>query len=201
MLLYDFPGSPNTYKVRLLLEFLDLDYDTRTVDIMNEEQNEDWFREINPRGQVPALEDGDLVLWDSQAILLYLAEAYDDKARWWPRMASDRGEITQWLTLAADEHEKGVGDTMRIEQMGIPGDPEFTRKLAARGFRIMQEQLATNEWLALASPTLADVACYPWTRMASVAEVSLKEYPAIRDWMDRFENLNGYLPPPQSESN
>ncbi|MEQ8233856.1 MAG: glutathione S-transferase N-terminal domain-containing protein, partial [Gammaproteobacteria bacterium] len=81
MKLYTFEESGNSYKVRLLLAFLGVACEQVDVDLMTDEQHGDPFLSINPRGEVPALVDGDLVLCDPAAILFYLAGRYG--GGWW----------------------------------------------------------------------------------------------------------------------
>jgi glutathione S-transferase len=77
--LYHCEGTPNSVKITLTLEELGLKYTTQTVDITKNEQKEPWFLEINPNGRVPALKDGDLRIFESGAIMLYLTDKYDDE--------------------------------------------------------------------------------------------------------------------------
>src|SRR5262249_2165553 len=77
--LYDYILSGNCYKLRLMMRMLGVDYETRQVDFYpGREHKSDWFLKLNPLGQLPVLEDGDLILRDAQAILVYLASKYDD---------------------------------------------------------------------------------------------------------------------------
>jgi glutathione S-transferase len=77
--LYSCEGTPNSIKITLTLEELGLKYATQRVDITKNEQKQPWFLEINPNGRVPALKDGDLRIFESGAIMLYLADKYDDE--------------------------------------------------------------------------------------------------------------------------
>ena len=77
--LYSCEGTPNPIKVTLTLEELGLKYATQRVDIFKNEQKQPWFLEINPNGRVPALKDGDLRIFESGAIMLYLTDKYDDE--------------------------------------------------------------------------------------------------------------------------
>ena len=85
MKLYEHPESGNSHKVRLLLSFLGLEYESVIVDLMTDEQHQAPFLAVNPRGEVPVLVDNELVLRDSMAILVYLATQYDDAPAVAPR--------------------------------------------------------------------------------------------------------------------
>lgn len=101
MKLYDFHASGNCHKVRMLLSFLGLAYESIPINVRRNESQTPEFLALNPRGQVPVLADGDTVLWDSQAILVYLARAYGQE--WLPLDALSMARVMQWLALAQDE--------------------------------------------------------------------------------------------------
>src|SRR5512139_513245 len=99
--LYDREGSGNCYKVRLLLSFLDLPYERIPVAMKaGKNQVDNDYLRLNPRGQIPTLQDGEVTLWGSTAILCYLAARYDKTDRWLPREPAQLGEVMQWLELA-----------------------------------------------------------------------------------------------------
>src|SRR5690348_14355788 len=99
MKLFDFSVSHNCYKVRLFLSILDVQYDRQMVDLMKGENRTAAFLKINPRGQVPVLEVGGRYIWDSTAILIYLAREYGGK-HWLAQDAFGMAEIAQWLAVA-----------------------------------------------------------------------------------------------------
>ncbi|HKK13872.1 MAG TPA: glutathione S-transferase N-terminal domain-containing protein [Gammaproteobacteria bacterium] len=92
--LYDYERSGNCYKVRLLLALLGLPWERVPVDLRRGEERRPEFLALNPRGQVPVLTDGDWVVWDSQAILVYLARRYGG-AQWLPQEARPLAEVQQ----------------------------------------------------------------------------------------------------------
>jgi len=79
--LYSLEGTPNRIKVTLALKKLNLKYTIHTIDFWGNSQKEQWFIEINPNGKIPALKDGDYQVFESGAILLYLADNYDTDHR------------------------------------------------------------------------------------------------------------------------
>ena len=99
--LYDYELSGNCYKLRLLMSMLGLGYTTVPVDFYpGREHKSEAFLRMNPLGQLPVLKDGDLILRDAQAILVYLASRYDPKGTWYPRdNPALLGEIGQWLAF------------------------------------------------------------------------------------------------------
>lgn len=93
MKLYSHPLSLNCYKVRLLLSFINQKYDSENVDLVNDRQKSDEFLALHPLGQVPVLIDDDFSIWDSQAILVYLARKVE-REPWLPLSASARRSIS-----------------------------------------------------------------------------------------------------------
>ncbi|MEW8228515.1 MAG: glutathione S-transferase N-terminal domain-containing protein, partial [Candidatus Thiodiazotropha endolucinida] len=100
--LYDYPRSGNCYKVRLLLSMLGLDYARIDTDVLKGETLTVEFKQINPRGQVPVLLDHDLIVWDSMAILVYLARRYGDRD-WLPTDPVAEARVMQWLAVSENE--------------------------------------------------------------------------------------------------
>lgn len=192
MRLYDKELSGNCYKIRLMLGFLGLKHESVTIDTEKREQKRAEFLKLNPRGQIPVLEDDDIVLWDSQAILVYLASRYGAD-RWFPVNPVAMGKIQQWLALSGNEIQYGLAKARAIKVFGRTGNIEEFKSVGKVALEAMERRLADNHWLALATPTIADVACYPYVKYAPQGDISLKEYPAINAWIARFEQLPGYV--------
>lgn len=198
--LYDYELSGNCYKVRLLLGILGLDYGTVPVDFYpGREQRSDWFRKLNPLGQLPVIDDDGLILRDAQAILVYLASRYDASGRWYPRGdARLLGETAQWLAFA--DAITATASAARLHD-GFHYDLDVgqARAGAHRLFRVLDEHLWFGEvegrdWLcAAAHPTVADIACFPYVILSEEGGVSRQEYPAIRRWCDRVKRIPGFV--------
>ncbi|WP_245688472.1 glutathione S-transferase family protein [Vibrio sonorensis] len=99
--LYWHPLSGHAHRVHMLLSFLNLEYELVTVDLPAGEHRQAEFLALNPFGQVPVLVDGDTVIADSNAILVYLASVYDDQNTWLPNSPVLRANVEQFLSLAA----------------------------------------------------------------------------------------------------
>ena len=121
MRLYEHQESGNSHKVRLLLSFLGLKYESAEIDLMTGEQHREPFLSINPRGEVPVLEDDGTILRDSMAILVYLATKYDQGV-WLPRDPTRMGEVMEWLAFAASWIQYGVFTARALVSFGIPGN-------------------------------------------------------------------------------
>src|SRR5258708_3564672 len=107
MKLYTIENSGNAYKVRILLSLLNLRYETVILNDAAREYREPWFLKLNPRGEVPVLDDEGTIVWDSAACLVYIARKYGGE-RWLPTAPVELAEIMQWLALAASEIQFGL---------------------------------------------------------------------------------------------
>ncbi len=193
MRLYDFEGSGNCYKVRLLLAMLGLSYERTTVNSAAGETLTPEFRRINPRGQIPVLEDGGEVIWDSQAILVYLARRYGGE-QWLPQEPLALARVMQWLAVSENELLYGLARARVVLRFGRPFNLEEAQALGRAGLDVLEGQLAQRQWLAAAEPTIADVACYPYVALAPEGGVALAPYPAVCAWLERFLQLPGFVP-------
>jgi len=94
--------SGNSYKVRILLSLLKVPHELVFVDTRNRAHRQPPFLKLNPRGEVPVIEDDGVVLWDSAAILVYLARKHGGE-RWLPSAPGPMAEVMQWVALAGSE--------------------------------------------------------------------------------------------------
>ena len=191
--LYDFDLSGNCYKIRLMLSMLGLEHERIGVDTRRDESLTPEFLRINPRGQIPVLVDGETVIWDSMAILVYLARRHGD-ARWLPVEALDEARVMQWLAVSENELLYGLARARAVLKLGRPFDLEQCHRDARPGLEAMQQRLEAHEWLALEHPTIADIACYPYVALADEGRFSLAPYPAVQAWLRRVEALPGWVP-------
>ncbi|MEM7715573.1 MAG: glutathione S-transferase family protein [Cyanobacteria bacterium P01_A01_bin.68] len=194
MKLYNLELSGNCYKVRLFLSLLDIDYELVPVDFMAQEHKSPEFLQLNPLGQIPVLQDDDLVLRDSQAILVYLAKKYGGEA-WFPSDAVGMGIVTQWLSTAANEIARGPADARVGTKFGFGIDVIAAQKKAQPILNLIEQHLSKfeNHWLALNHPTIADIACFPYIALAPEGGVMLELYPAIIQWCNQIKKLPNFL--------
>jgi glutathione S-transferase len=192
MKLYDREQSGNCHKVRLLLSMLGLEYEKVAVDLGKGENRKPEFLRLNPRGQVPTLTDGDVTVWDSQAILVYLARRYGSE-KWLPTEALAITEVMQWLAMSENEFLFGLARARQNKKMNGPWPWDLTSALGLSGLAVINEHLGGHDWLALDRPTIADLACYPYVALAHQGEISLDDFPAVRAWMVRIQALPGYV--------
>ncbi|MDE2456070.1 MAG: glutathione S-transferase [Burkholderiales bacterium] len=199
MKLYDYELSGNCWKVRFLLHALGLPWETRQMDFHpGREHKAEWFVErLNPLGQLPVLEDGDFVLRDAQAILVYLASRYDTGRSWYPDDVRWRGEIQLWLATA-DEITRTASAARLHDAFGFEGEIEACRRGARAVFRVLDDHLAERQaagrrWLVGEHATLADLACFPYAELAPEGGIALDEFPALRTWLRDFRHRPGFV--------
>jgi glutathione S-transferase len=193
MKLYGFSLSGNTHKVRLLLSALRLPCEEISVDLPGGAHKRPAFLAVNPRGQVPALEDGALVLYDAQAILVYLARRYDASDTWLPSRPEELGQVMQWLSFAANEIHNGPHQARLHALLGAPVPIDFVHATARSALEVLDGQLATRDWLASNRPTVADLACFPCVALAPDGKVDLGPHAAVRRWIGRVQGLPFYV--------
>ena len=192
MQLHDFELSGNCYRVRLLLALLGHPYERIAVDLRAGEQRTPQYLALNPRGQVPALVDGDVTVWDSQAILVYLARAYGGES-WLPIDARGMADVMQWMAVSENEMLTGLARARVMQKFGVPGDIEACRQMGHKILGVMDTHLAAREWLACDRLTIADVACFPYVALAPEGGVALEAYASVGRWIARIKALPGYV--------
>ena len=156
--LYDMPLALNCYKVRLLLSLLGVEYRREPIDLLEGEHKTPEFLAINPFGQLPVLREGEIVLRDSQAILVWIARKYGNDS-WMP---SDPDEEALVLSAAAYEIRLGPYDARLAKLfpwLCVNADTVRERSDVALG--LFNDRLAGRDWIALDHPTVADVAAFP----------------------------------------
>jgi glutathione S-transferase len=198
--LHDRNKSGNAYKIRLLLSFLNLPYEPIPVALKDgRNQVDSSYFELNPRGQIPTLQDGDAVLWGSTAILSYLALRYDKTEQWLPRDPVRFGQLMQWLELAQNEIQSGLFQARAIVQFGLAGDLQAAQRIAAQALDVLESRLRIAQWLAGPAPTIADIACFPYVALAGEGKVDVSPYPGVQRWIDDVRSLDRFVGMPGIE--
>lgn len=194
--LYDFELSGNCYRVRLFLSMLGLAHELRPVNLMKGEQREAWYLALNPRGQVPVLEDEHgTYVWDSLAILVYLARKYGG-TQWLPLEAQPMAEVMQWLAVMENETLYGLGKARIICKFKRPGDLQEAQALGRKGLDALEYRLRNHPWLALDRITIADIGCFPYVALAHEGEIDLEPYPKVRFWIESIKAQPGFVTMP-----
>jgi glutathione S-transferase len=195
--LHGFPLSGHSHRIELFIALLGLPMEFIFVDLAIGEHQQPAFLALNSFGQVPVIEDGELTLADSNAILVYLASQYGD-AHWLPRDAVGAARVQRWLSVAAGQVAYGPAAARMVTVFKAPFNHEEVCGRANTLFAVMEKELQKTPYLAGAAPTIADVANYSYIAHAPEGGVSLAPYPAIKAWLARIEALPGFVPMPKT---
>ena len=192
--LYGHEMSGNSYKPRLFLELLNLEYEWNQVDLMKGEHKSPEYLALNPFGQVPLLIDGDTKLADAQAILVYLARQYGGE-QWLPLDALPLAQVVRWLSTTAGEVRQGLENARLYYLFGATNiNIERAHQKAEYILTQLDQHLSTRTWLEFERPTIADIAVFPYVALAPDGKIDLAPYPHVLAWSDRIKQLPGYIP-------
>lgn len=193
--LYDLELSGNCYKVRLLGALLGVPLDIVAVDFLAGDHKKSPVIDLNPFGELPVFVDGDVVLRDSQTILVYIARKWGGEA-WMPSDAAGMAQVVEWLMVAENEVARGPGDARLHDKFGYKLDVAAARGKADRLLKIMDARLADRQWLALGRPTIADIACMPYVALGHEGGVTIAGFRHVAQWIDRIKSLPGFVTMP-----
>ena len=176
-------ATPNGYKASVALEELGLSYEVRPINLSTLEQKTPAYLAINPNGRVPALVDDGFAVFESGAILMYLAEK---TGRLMPTDAKGRSRVVQWLMFQMG----GVGPMMGQANVFYRYWPEKIQPVidryqgeTRRLFGVLEGQLAQHEYLA-GDYSIADIAHWCWVRSHHWSGVDIAPFPNLKRWVD-----------------
>jgi glutathione S-transferase len=193
--LYGHEISGNSYKARLMLSLLGLDYEWVNVDLMAGAHRSPEYLAMNPFGQVPLLIDGTIQLPDAQAILVYLARQYGGEA-WLPIGPLPLAQVIRWLSTTAGEVRQGPEHARLYHLFGAGTKISIDRATEKSEFILnqLEQHLSQRTWLEFEQPTIADVAVFPYVALARDGKINLDAYPQVLQWIERVKQLPGYIP-------
>ncbi|EJL83238.1 glutathione S-transferase [Polaromonas sp. CF318] len=197
MKLYQRDTSLYSYKVRLLLALLQVPHETVAVKRLPDGRNDvdAAYLKLNPRGQIPTLDDDGFVLWGSTAILTYIALRHDPARRWLPPDPQGAAEVGQWMELAQNEVRTGLFLSRAISRFGYSGGLEAAQAKGQIALELLEGRLRERGWLVGEGPTLADLACFPEVALTEGVEFSLAAFPGVRSWLQGIRGLDRFVPP------
>lgn len=179
-------ATPNGWKASILLEELGVPYTVHPLSLQKQDQKTPAFLAINPNGRIPAIVDrsaGDFAVFESGAILIYLAEKY---SRFLPADVKGRSLVIQWLMFQMG----GIGPMQgqanvfhRYAPERIPYAIERYQSETKRLYRVLDGRLAHHEFLA-GDYSIADIANWSWVSLYDWAGVSIDDLPHLRRWLD-----------------
>ena len=189
MLKFYFNGSPNPTKVALFLEEAGVAYEPVPIDVRKGDQFDPAFLKINPNAKVPAVVDGDVTVFDSNGILLYLAE----KTGKFLPPASARGDMLSWLMFVATGIGPYSGQAVHFRNFA-PKDQDHTyantryQFEADRHYAIVDKHLANRRYMVGDTYTIVDMALWGWARLIPVimGEAAWAKYPNLKRYVDEI---------------
>jgi glutathione S-transferase len=193
--LYRHALSGHAHRVELFLSLLGLPCELIDVNMVRgAHKAPEFIAKNNPFGQVPVIEDGDIAIADSNAILVYLATRYDSTGHWLPRDAVAAARVQQWLSVAAGQ--LAYGPSMARFAVLFDGrlDLDRAQAIGRQLYDVLDGYLADRHYLFGDTPTIADIAIYSYTAHAPEGGVSLDPYGHVRAWLARIEALQGFIP-------
>ena len=180
MIDFYFHATPNSMKVALLLEELGLSYTVRPIDIFKGEQHEAAFRRINPNGKLPAIVFEDTAIFDSHAILLYLADRH---GRFGSAVEPNRAQVLSWLQMVATGLSPFSGQAAHFLHYApdLPYAKNRYVKEVERHYAVLDGRLAQSAWLAGDTYGIADMALWGWAISAPFVfgAKGLADYPSV----------------------
>ena len=194
LILYDFPESGNSYKIRLLLNLLDKPYKLVKVDGLTGGSRTPGFYKKNVDRRLPVLEleDG-TTLAESNAILYYLSQG----TPYFSENHLEQTQILRWMFFEQDRIECHIG-TLRFRLQHIDDRlMEFEDNLKSRGIDalgVMDDHLKNHDFFGLDRFTIADIALYGYTHVAGEAGIELSNFPNIQKWIKRVEERERFIP-------
>jgi len=192
MKLYQFPLSPNCQKVVALAHEVGVSLETASIDLFKGEARAPELLAKNPNGKVPILEDGDFVLWESNAMLGYIA-AKVDRTDLAPTTPRERADVDRWLAWHNAHFGPAIGKVAfqrvvkKLGGLGAPdeaivnqGIEEFTRAAS-----VLDQSLGTKEYVC-GRLTIADFALATYAALTESCGLDLQPYPRAKTWRDRM---------------
>ena len=184
--------TPNGHKTAIMLEEVELEYEVRTINILEGDQFDPAFIAISPNNRIPAIVDTDgprgepYAVFESGAILMYLAEK---TGKLWPEDTVERYNMIQWLMFQMGNVGPMFGQNGYFQGYcpeDVPLAKERYHNVSKQLYGVMDRRLAVSEYLAGPEYSLADVATFPWTmpKQQEMHRIDIAEYPNVKRWSD-----------------
>jgi GST-like protein len=192
--------TPNGHKITICLEEVELPYQIKPVDITRDEQFEEQFLKISPNHKIPAIIDnepsdhqGPLSLFESAAILIYLAE---ETGSFLPKNLRGRFETIQWLNWQVANLGPMAGQNhyfLRYANEKVPHAMDRYQSITEELYEILNKELQVKEYIAGNEYTIADMAIYPWVVSDQTDIINLEHFPAVKTWMETINERKAVI--------
>ncbi len=191
-LYYDTP-SGHSHRARLFLSLAGVPAEIVNVPLIEGAHKSPEFLKLNPFGQLPVLVDGDVVIADSNAILVYVAKKFG-KTDWLPEDAAGAAAVQRWLSVAAGQIAFGPAAARLVTLFGAELNAEEAIARAHAVLKLIDAQLDGRQFIAAGHATIADVALYSYIAAAPEGNVDIGGYAHVGAWLKRIEALPGFFP-------
>jgi glutathione S-transferase len=196
MKLYGFAGSPRTWKVRAVASHLGIPLEYKNLDFAKGETRTSEYLALNPTGRTPTLVDDDFVLWESDAIMQYLASQKPNSL--WPDDPRTRADIMRWQNWQSAHWGSDACMPLlfqrlvkTISHLGPPDDAVVAKATEAfnKESAVVDAHLAKRDWLVGAGPTLADFTVGSYLFYANESKLPIGPYKHVGRWFERLSAL------------
>ena len=183
--------TPNGKKISIMLEEIGFEYSVTKININKDEQFNPEFRKISPFSKIPVIKDGDISIFESGAILIYLGEKSGKFYN-----LNERLIINQWLMGQMAYVGPMLGQHHQFHHYN-PGKSEFGEeryfKIAKRIYADLDERLGQSEYLAGKNYTIADIATFPWIARHEIHDIGLKNFKNLTRWYSSIAKRNAVI--------
>ncbi len=200
MRLYYHPLSSNSRRVLLTAHHLKLSLELVVIDLSKGEHRTPEYLRLNPNGRIPILVDGEFHLWESHAIMQYLADT-SPKEDVYPKDVSARADVNRWLFWSAYHFAPAAALLIRervskkvVGGLGAPDPVEIARgeALLPAAALVLDRHLAGKQWIAQDRLTLADLAIAAPLMHMSAAQLPVTEFENLQAWFARVRSLDAW---------
>lgn len=191
--LYRHPLSGHSHRAQLLLSLAGLEHELIDVDLLSGAHKQPAFVEKNSFAQVPVLMHADVIIPDSNAILIYLAETFPSAGEFLPKGAVQRAAVQRWLSVASGQLTQGPAAARLALVFGRKLDHGQAVNNAHALLGMFETELAQRPFFVGSAPTLADLALYTYTAHAPEGGVALDPYPHVQAWIARLETMPRFV--------
>ena len=192
---YDHPLSGNCYKVKLLMTQANVEFEVTIIDVFKGENKKDKFTAINPASKIPAIDDDGIVVWESNAILMYICDKYSPT--FLPYDLRGRAEAYKWLFFNKTSLDPFLAKSRAILKF-YPKDAQDLNELrqlqdeGLKGLKIINEHLEGKAFF-VGNYSIVDIAYYPYIKLSNEGEVDLNGFPNILEWIKKVEATENFI--------
>ena len=193
--LYDHPLSGNCYKVKLLMAQSNVEFVTEIVDVFKGENKKDKFIAINPATKIPAIDDDGIIVWESNAILMYLCEKYSPILL--PYDLQGRAEAYKWLFFNKTSVDPFLAKARAILKF-YPEDAQDSDELknlqdeGIKSLKIIDNHLEGKTFF-VGNYSIVDIAYYPYIKLSHEGKIDLVQFPNILEWIKKVETTDNFI--------